>query len=55
MIATSVDDAVEDTPRKNRRTDASLEELIVRAARRITSRYWGKKPVTTVMIARLEE
>ncbi|HUF55647.1 MAG TPA: ribonuclease J [Thermohalobaculum sp.] len=55
MIAQSVDDAIEDTPRKNRRTDGPLEELILRAARRITGRYWGKKPVTTVMIARLEE
>ena len=55
LIAQSVDDAIEDTPRKNRRNDGPLEELIVRATRRVTTRYWGKKPVTTVLIARLED
>jgi ribonuclease J len=55
LIAESVDDALEDTPSKQKRTDGAIEEVATRAARRISMRYWGKKPVTTVMLTRLED
>lgn len=55
MIWDAVDQAVEDSPKKMRRTDEGLEEIVSRAARRICSRYWGKKPIVSVLITRLEE
>ena len=55
MIAEAVDEAVEDAPKKSRRSDAALEELVSRTARRVCSRHWGKKPVVTVIVTRLEE
>jgi ribonuclease J len=55
MIAAAVDDAVEGAPKKAKRTDDSLEQVISRAARAVAVRYWGKKPVMTVMISRLED
>ena len=55
MIADAVDDAVEEMPAKSRRTDAGIEEAAGRAIRRIAGRYWGKRPIVTVMITRLEE
>ncbi|HET7410205.1 MAG TPA: ribonuclease J [Paracoccaceae bacterium] len=55
MIADAVDDAMDDLPAKTRRTDAGIEEVAGRAIRRVAGRYWGKKPVVTVMITRLEE
>lgn len=55
MIAEEVDDALEDSPAKQKRADGSIEEIVTRAVRRITQRYWGKKPVTTAMVTRLED
>jgi len=55
MIAEAVDGAVERAPQAKRRKDDSLEEIASVAARRVASKYWGKKPVTTVLITRLEE
>lgn len=55
MIADAIDDAIEDMPAKARRSDSGLEEAAGRAIRRIAGRYWGKKPVVTVMITRLQE
>ncbi len=55
MIAEAVDNAVERAPKVKRRSDESLEELASIAARRVASKYWGKKPVTTVLVTRLEE
>jgi ribonuclease J len=55
MIAKAVDDAVEGAPKKAKRADDALEQLVTRAARTIAVRYWGKKPVITVMITRLED
>ncbi len=55
MIADAVDDAIEDMPAKARRSDSGLEEVAGRAIRRVAGRHWGKRPVVTVMITRLEE
>jgi len=55
MIAQAVDDAVETTPAKRKRTDKAIEELVAQAARRTAAKHWGKKPVTTVIVTRLEE
>ncbi len=55
MIAEAVDEAIEGAPKKAKRADDDLEQLIVRAARGVAVRHWGKKPVMTVMITRLED
>jgi ribonuclease J len=55
MIAEAVDSAVERAPQAKRRQDDALEEIAAIAARRVASKNWGKKPVTTVLITRLEE
>ena len=55
MIAKAVDKALEGAPRKAKRTDKGLEEIISRAARSVSVHNWGKKPVMTVMITRLED
>ncbi|MEM7686711.1 MAG: ribonuclease J [Pseudomonadota bacterium] len=55
MIAEEIDDEIEGAPRKTRRTDSGIEELAARAVRRVTGRVWGKRPVVTVIVSRLEE
>jgi ribonuclease J len=55
MITKAVDDALEGAPKKAKRTDSALEQLITRAARGVAVRHWGKKPVMTVLITRLED
>ena len=55
MIADAVDDAIEGMPAKARRTDAGLEEAAGRAIRRVAGKEWGKRPIVTVMVTRLEE
>jgi ribonuclease J len=55
MIAESVDDAIEASPAKARRTDAGIEDLAAKAARRVAVKHWGKKPVVTAIVTRLEE
>ncbi|HSF95326.1 MAG TPA: ribonuclease J [Thermohalobaculum sp.] len=55
MVAEAVDDAVERASKKTKRTDEDLEQIITRVARSTVIRHWGKKPVTTVMISRLED
>lgn len=55
MIAEAVDDAMEEASRNQTKTDAAVEELVARAVRRIAKRYWGKKPVITVLVSRLED
>ncbi|MEM8840713.1 MAG: ribonuclease J [Pseudomonadota bacterium] len=55
MISAAVDDALENAPRKSTRIDKNVEEIAMRAARQVTQRHWGKKPVTTVIVTRLEE
>ncbi|MDH3665310.1 MAG: ribonuclease J [Paracoccaceae bacterium] len=55
LIAKAVDDALEGAPRKAKRTDDDVEQLASRAARTVAVRYWGKKPVMSVMVTRLED
>jgi len=55
MIADEVDDALEDSPAKAKRTDGAVEDIVLRAVRRVTGKYWGKKPVTTALVTRLED
>ncbi|TYO90065.1 ribonuclease J [Oceanicella actignis] len=54
LIYEAVDKAVDSAP-ANRRSDEQIEELATRAARRACMRWWGKKPVVSVMISRLED
>ena len=55
MIARAVDDALEGAAKKAKRTDSALEQLITRAVRGVAVHHWGKKPVMTVLITRLED
>jgi ribonuclease J len=55
MIQQSVDDAIEGAPAKARRTDAGIEEIATRAVRKVANRFWGKKPMVSVIVHRLEE
>src|SRR5690625_41535 len=55
LIGEAVDEAIDQLPLKTRRSDDGIEEAASRAIRRVTGRYWGKKPVLAVMITRLEE
>jgi ribonuclease J len=55
MIAKAVDDAMEGAAKKTKRTDKGVEEIVSRAARSVAVHNWGKKPVITVMIIRLED
>ncbi len=55
MIASEIDDEIDGAPAKTRKTDKGLEELAARAIRRVTGRVWGKKPVTTILVTRLDD
>ena len=55
MIAAEVDETLEGAPAKAKRKDDGIEELVLRAVRKVTTRFWGKKPVVSVIIHRLEE
>ncbi|MEM7423392.1 MAG: ribonuclease J [Pseudomonadota bacterium] len=55
MIADAVDHSVEAAPIRSRATDAALEELVARSVRKVTGEHWGKRPVLTVIVTRLED
>ncbi|MEM1346081.1 MAG: ribonuclease J [Pseudomonadota bacterium] len=55
MIADAVDQAIEDAPAKTLRSDNAVEDLVVRAVRRVATRYWGKKPIVTPILTRLDD
>ncbi|MEM7508734.1 MAG: ribonuclease J [Pseudomonadota bacterium] len=55
MIAAAVDDAIEAAPTKAKRADKNVEEIASRAARQVTQKHWGKRPVLTVIVTRLED
>lgn len=55
LIAARLDSAVANAPVKETRSDDRLEALAVRVARKVCTETWGKKPVVTVLITRLEE
>ncbi|MEO1490949.1 MAG: ribonuclease J [Pseudomonadota bacterium] len=54
MIRDEIDDAIERAPSKALRTDDAVEQLAAAAVRRIAGRYWGKRPVVTILVTRLE-
>ncbi len=54
-IADAVDAAIERASRKEKRSDSGLEDVAARAARKVCMDAWGKKPVTTVIVTRLED
>lgn len=54
-VADAVDAAMERATRTERRSDDALEQLAARAARKVCADRWGKKPVTSVMVIRLED
>lgn len=55
MMADAVDSAIENAPRKTLRNNQGVEETASRAIRQIATRFWGKKPVVTIMVTRLDE
>lgn len=55
MIGKAVDDAIENAPSKSKRANRNVEEIAGRAARQICQQFWGKRPVMTVIITRLED
>lgn len=55
LVADAVDEAVERAGKREKRSDSALEEIAARAARKVCMDVWGKKPVTTVMVIRLED
>jgi ribonuclease J len=55
LIADAVDGAVERAPKKDKRDDGALEIIAARATRKVCTDKWGKKPVTTVIVTRLED
>ena len=54
MIETRLDAAIANAPRKERGDDNRLIALAERVARKVCFDNWGKKPVVTVLITRLE-
>ncbi|MGR3779779.1 MAG: MBL fold metallo-hydrolase RNA specificity domain-containing protein, partial [Albimonas sp.] len=54
LIYEAVDEAVEGLP-KRRRADKDIEEVAARAVRAVCARRWGKRPVVTVIVTRLED
>lgn len=55
MLGEAVDLAIEDAPAKTLRSDQSVEELAGRAIRRGCMRLWGKRPIVSVIVTRLED
>lgn len=55
MIADAVDETLDSLPAKTRRSDGGIREAAGRAIRRVAGRHWGKRPVVTVMVTRLED
>jgi ribonuclease J len=55
MIGEAVDEAIDRAPRAARRSDSELEQIAARTARSVAVHHWGKKPVTTVIVTRLED
>ncbi|MGM0583259.1 MAG: ribonuclease J [Pseudomonadota bacterium] len=54
MIYDEVDQAVDQLPER-KRSDKDIEDAAGRAIRRVCARRWGKKPVVTILLTRLED
>ena len=55
MIAEAVDGAMEEASARSLTRDEAIEDLASKAARRVATRHWGKKPHVTVIVTRLED
>jgi ribonuclease J len=55
LIAGEVDRAIERAGKKEKASDEGLEAVATRAARKVCMDRWGKKPVATVIVTRLED
>lgn len=55
MIAEKLDTAIAAAPRRERRDDDRLIALAERITRKICADNWGKKPVVSVLLTRLDE
>ncbi len=53
-IAEKVDEAVERASKRDKASDSALEEIVARVTRKACMDAWGKKPVTTVIVTRVE-
>lgn len=54
LISDRVDHAISTASKRELRSDDKLQDLVERVARRAAQEVWGKKPVTSVMVTRLE-
>ncbi|MGB0853891.1 MAG: ribonuclease J [Pikeienuella sp.] len=54
MISGRIDAAIENASKRELRNDKALEDLARRVARKVCSETWGKKPVVSVLLTRLE-
>ena len=54
-IAEAVDDAIDGAPKRTLATDSGAEEIVAKAVRQVCNRYWGKRPVVSVIVSRLAE
>ncbi|MEM6679213.1 MAG: ribonuclease J [Pseudomonadota bacterium] len=54
-MAAAVDEAIDQAPKKQLRSDNGVEEAVGRGVRRIAGKRLGKKPLVTVLIHRLED
>ena len=55
MMVEAIDDAMEEASARSLKTDAAIEDLAGKAVRRVATKHWGKKPMTTVIVTRLED
>lgn len=55
LVAEAVDRAMDGASKKDKRSDEALEQLAARVARQVCMNHWGKKPVTTIIVTRLED
>lgn len=53
-IGEAIDEAIDAAPRKVRLNDQSVEELVSRTIRHKAGHLWGKRPVISVIVTRLE-
>lgn len=54
LISLRLDAAITSASKREKRNDDALEDLVRRVARKVCSETWGKKPVVTAHITRLE-
>lgn len=55
MISDNIDKALAQGSKRELRSDDKLEDLVARVVRRTCNDSWGKKPVVSVLVTRLDE